>query len=71
MSYAVQKIVNGNFSIDSEFGDNLKGAIMQWHAVCRAMWNDSTVEYAYASIINQSGRVVEGYNEYIHPLETA
>ena len=65
MKYAIVKIVNDNFSIDSEWGDNLTGAIVKFHSVCGTLWNEATVETATVEIIDSQGDVVNGYKEFI------
>ena len=69
--YAVLKIVNGNFSIDSEWGANLQGALVQWHDVCKTLWNSSDVVTAYVKVINEQGNQIEDYGEFIHHEVTA
>lgn len=70
MKYAILKISNGNFSIESEWNDNLLGAKAHFHSVCATLWNEPTVETATVELINQIGRVVEDYTEFIsHTVE--
>ena len=65
MNYAVIKIVNGNFTIDSEWPNNLQGAIKKWHDVCGPLWNAQDVQTATVMIIDQQGNDVPGYKEFI------
>ena len=65
MKYAIVKIVNGTFSIDSEWNKNITGAIVKFHSVCSTLWNEVTVETATVEIIDNQGDVVQGYKEYI------
>ena len=65
MKYAIVKIVNGTFSIDSEWNSNITGAIVKFHSVCRTLWNEMTVETATVEIIDNQGDVVQGYKEFI------
>ena len=73
MKYAVLKVVNGSFSIDSEWVDNLNGAIVQWHSVCRSLWNDKTMTVkAKVEIVDENLYPQEGYIEVIqHEAEQA
>ena len=73
MKYAVVKVVNGSFSIDSEWPDNLNGAIVQWHSVCRSLWNDKTMAVkAKVEIVDENLYPQEGYVEVIqHGVEQA
>ena len=70
IKYAVEAIVNGNFTIHSEHGTDLKAAIMEWHAYCRALWNDAQTQEATVKIIDSQGNLVTGYNEFIKPVVT-
>ena len=67
IKYAVEAIVNGNFAIHSEHGTDLKAAIMEWHAYCRALWNDAETQEATVKLIDSQGDLVEGYKEFIKP----
>ena len=71
MKYAIVKIVNGGFSIDSEWNDNLPKAIVKFHSVCGTLWNEATVETATVEIIDNQGDVVQGYKEFVHHEVTA
>ena len=68
MKYAIVKIVNGVFSIDSEWNENLTGAIVQFHSVSATLWNETTVETATVEIIDNQGDVVQGYKEFINHI---
>ena len=70
MKYAIEAIVNGNFSIHSEHGTDKNAAIMEWHAYSRALRNDAETQEATVKVINSQGDLVEGYKEFIKP-ETA
>lgn len=65
MKYAIIKCVNGNFSVDSEWG-NLNSAKVQFHGICQTLWNAPDVQTAHVAIVNEQLDVVEGYKEYIH-----
>ena len=66
MNYAVLKNVNGNFSIDSEWNNNLNGAIVKFHDVCKTLWNTAEVQTATVEIVNEQYEVEPGYKEFIH-----
>lgn len=66
MKYAIVKIVNGTFSIDSEWSDNLNGAKTRFHGVAQVLWNASDVLDAYVMIVDGQLDCVEGYKEFIH-----
>ena len=66
MKYSIIKVVNGNFSIDSEWGENLTGAKTAFHGVCQALWNATDVLNAYVMIADEQLDAVDGYKERIH-----
>ena len=66
MKTAVIKCVNGNFSVDSEWNENLNGAKVKFHGLCQTLWNAPDVLNAYTAIVDEQLDVVEGYKEYIH-----
>ena len=65
MKYAVLKVSNGNFFIESEWSDLTKTKI-QFHTVCRTMWNAPDVLTAEVMIADEQLNCVEGYREFIH-----
>lgn len=67
IKYAVEAIVNGNFTIHSEHGTDKNAAIMEWHAFCRALRNDTGTQEATIKIIDSQGDLVDGYKEFIKP----
>ena len=66
MKYAIAKVINGNFSIDSEWNNNLNGAKVKFHTVCQTLWNAPDVLSAYVMIVDEQLDCVEGYKEFIH-----
>lgn len=66
MKYAIIKCINGNFSIDSEWGENLTGAKTAFHGVCQVLWNAPDVLSAYVMIADEQLDAVDGYKERIH-----
>ena len=66
MKNAIAKCVNGNFSIDSEWNENLNGAKVKFHDVCKTLWNAPDVITAEVMIVNEQLECVEGYKEFIH-----
>lgn len=65
MKYAVIKVVNGSFSVASEWADDLHGAIGNFHAVCQTLWNEKTVEKATVKIVDENLTAIPGYADYI------
>ena len=66
MKYSIIKVVNGNFSIDSEWGENLTGAKTAYHGLCQTLWNTADVITAYVMIADEQLDAVDGYKERIH-----
>lgn len=65
MKYSIVKCVNGNFSVDSEWG-NLNSAKTSFHGLCQTLWNAPDVLTAHVAIVDEQLDVVEGYKEYVH-----
>ena len=69
MRYALTKVVNENFSIVSEHGENKQAAFVAFHDQCKILWNASDVITATVAVIDENQDVVEGKKEYIsHPI---
>lgn len=66
MKFAIIKVSNGTFTIESEWGDNLTGAKVAFHSLCQTLWNASDVATAMVMIADENLDAVEGYREYIH-----
>jgi len=65
MKYAIIKVVNGNFSILSEHGNNLEAAIVKFHQECANLWNSKDVVTAQVKIVNEFLETVQGMSENI------
>jgi len=65
MKYAIIKVINGNYTIDSEW-ESLNSAKVQFHTVAKTLWNASDVITAMIMIADENLDAVEGYKEYIH-----
>ena len=66
MKYAVIKCVNGTYAIHSEGWKTLESAKVDFHTLCRTLWNAQDVITGYVMIANENLDKVEGYGEYIH-----
>lgn len=66
MKYAIIKVINGNYFIHAEGITDLANAKVQYHGLCRTLWNEPSVLTAYAMIADEQLDVVEGYKEFIH-----
>lgn len=67
--FAVVSVVNGNFFIDAEKGEDLQGAFVFWANRISALWNAQDVETAVVKVVDQNFNVVDGHEEHIvHPI---
>lgn len=71
MKYAIIKVINGNYFIDSEGFTDLANAKTNFHRICQVLWSEPTVITAYVMIADEQLDAVEGYKEYIHHEPTA
>lgn len=70
MKYAVVKTINGNYFIHGEYGTNLEGAKVAFHALCQTLWNAQDVEKAVVKIVDENLDCVERYMEHVtHGVE--
>lgn len=68
--FAVVSVVNGNFSIVSEWNDDLDGARVAFHNYCAALWNESSVVKAVVRLVDSNFLTFMTYEEYIgHEVE--
>ena len=68
MKYAIVKTVNGTFTIDSEWNDNINLAIVTFHNVCKTLWNEPTVERATVAIVDDDLKPYVNGKEYIETI---
>lgn len=66
MKYAVIKVTDGNYNIHSEGHLTPEAAKVEYHGLCRALWNEPSVLTAYAAVIDEQLDVVDGCKEFIH-----
>ena len=70
MKYAIIKVTNGNFNIHAEgFEDNLNGAKVSYHDLCKLLWNDAETQTACIMITDENLDVVQGYKEFISKVQ--
>lgn len=65
MKYAIVKVSNSNYFIDSEGFTDLDKAKVQFHKVCQTLWNAPDVITACVMIADENLDAVEGYKEVI------
>lgn len=65
MKYAIIKVINGNYSIHSEGITDVNSAKVQFHDLCKTLWNASDVIKATVIIADENLDAVEGYKEII------
>lgn len=66
MIYAIIKVINGHYFINSEGITSLASAKTQFHGLCQTLWNAPDVISAYVMIADEQLDAVEGYKEFIH-----
>lgn len=66
MKYAIVKCVNGNYFIHAEGYTAIESAKVEYHNLCKTLWNASDVITAHVMIVNEQFDCVEGYKEFIH-----
>ena len=66
MKYAIIKVVNGNFFVDSEGYTSVKNAKPQYFDVCKALNAAPDVVTASVKIIDEYQNCQEGYEEIIN-----
>ena len=68
MTYAIIKVINGNYFIHAEGFTNLDAAKTAYHGLCQTLWNAQDVEKATVIIADEFLNFVDGYREIIsHP----
>lgn len=68
--YAVIKVVNGNFAVSTEHGHDLQAAIIAFHSLCAALWNDTIEVDAVVKVVDTNLDTVDGKVEFIsHPAK--
>lgn len=69
MPYAIVKVVNGNYAVHAECG-NKKQAMVNYHSLCAALWNDAGTHTATVRVVDQTlNAIVE--ETIINPSEQA
>lgn len=65
MKYAIVRVSNGNFKVESEHNTDLQAAIVAFHGLCRTYWNTPEVITATVAIVDENLDIVQGYIEHI------
>lgn len=71
MTYAIIKIINGNYFVHAEGFTDLTAAKIEFHGLCRTLWNASDVYTGCVAIVNENLEVasddlyISSYKEYI------
>ena len=66
MTYAIIKVINGNYSVHAEGFTDLANAKTAFHGLAQTLWNASDVITAEIMIADENLDAVEGYREFIH-----
>lgn len=70
MKYAVVKVVNGNFAVDSEHGENLSGAEVGFANLWAALVNETVAVDATIKVVDENFDTVNGDVKHIqHPAK--
>ena len=65
MKYAIVKVINGNYFIDAEGITDIASAKVQYHGLCKTLWNAPDVITGEVMIADENLDCVEGYKEFI------
>lgn len=65
MNYAILQASDGNFRVASEHGENLEAAIVAFHNLCAALWNDKATNRATVKLVDENLNVVMNMQESI------
>lgn len=66
MTYAIIKVINGNYSVHAEGFTDLANAKTTFHGLAQTLWGAPDVATAMVMIADEQLDAVEGYKEYIH-----
>ena len=65
MKYSIIKVINGSYFIHAEGITDVNSAKVQFHDLCKTLWNASDVLKATVIIADENLDAVEGYKEVI------
>lgn len=65
MKFAIIKVSNGNYFIESEGITDVDKAKVQFHGLCQTLWNASDVNTATVAIVDENFAIVDNYIEHI------
>lgn len=68
MKYAIVKVTDGNYNIHTEHSD-LTAAKVEFHSLCRLLWNDPNTKIACVIIADENLNAVEDYREFISHVQ--
>lgn len=71
MKYAVIKCINGHYFIHAEGLTDIANAKVNYHSLCKTLWDAKDVITAKVMLADENLNVVEGYTEFIHHEEKA
>ena len=66
MKFAIVKCINGNYFIHAEGYTAIESVKVEYHNLCKTLWNAPDVITAHVMIVNEQLDCVDGYKEYIH-----
>lgn len=65
MTYAIIKVINGNYAVHAEGITDIANAKTQFHGLCQTLWNAPDVITACVMITDTNLDAVQGYKEFI------
>lgn len=70
MKYAVITCSNGNFAVQSEWTNDIKGARIDFRTKCNTLDNEASVKTGAVILVNENFDQVGDYKEIINHEET-
>ena len=64
MKYAVLRVTDGNYGIQSEGHTNLEDARYSYHSYCAALSKDKSFQTATVMVVDENLDCVQGYKEF-------
>lgn len=70
MKYSLVTVINGNFKVEAEYGEDRQAAFVGFHTKAATLWNAQDVITGMVKVMDENLNCVEGKMEYItHPQD--
>ena len=69
MKYAIEKVINGSYSIHAEGITDINQAKVGFFGLCQTLWNAPDVVTACVRIVDENLDTVQGYREFISHVQ--